>query len=179
MVVGQLPWPTRGGCAACMLLQRRVAGLGGRPPGQLLASAVPWEAPPPAHTSHPVHSPQAEQAPGGGDPLQPLHGVQQRGHVASRLAGRCCAALRGVAAGHGVTCIYSAHCLPLCRCTDCCCLRPAASPELRQCHRHTLQGYDWSQHAGATVADVGGSAGGILGALLGKYPGMRGILFDR
>jgi hypothetical protein len=42
-----------------------------------------------------------------------------------------------------------------------------------------LQGYDWSQHADATIADIGGSAGGMLGALLSEHRGMRGILFDR
>ena len=41
------------------------------------------------------------------------------------------------------------------------------------------QKYDWSQHASATVADVGGSTGGLLSALLRAFPGMRGILFDR
>lgn len=44
---------------------------------------------------------------------------------------------------------------------------------------HKLQDYPWSQHAGATVMDVGGGLGGILAALLGRHPGMQGILFDR
>lgn len=42
-----------------------------------------------------------------------------------------------------------------------------------------LKEYDWAQHAGATVADIGGGEGFFLSSLLRQHPGMRGILFDR
>lgn len=53
------------------------------------------------------------------------------------------------------------------------------SPHLLPSLPHAQQEYDWCQHGGATVADIGGGMGHILANLLRQHPGMRGILYDR
>ena len=43
--------------------------------------------------------------------------------------------------------------------------------------RAVVDGYDFSRFA--TVVDVGGSRGVLLGALLARHPRMQGVLFDQ
>lgn len=42
-----------------------------------------------------------------------------------------------------------------------------------------MQGYNWGQHSGRTLMDVGGGVGGVLSAILHQVPSMRGVLFER